>query len=243
MRAFTLAERPELRDEHHRIATAVFPRFVTAGDHGGGPYWGRIFREAPEFQVTLLDDDGSVLAAGNTIPVALDDGRLPVGWEAALRAGVEGRAAGVAPTTLCALSATVDPAHQGKRLSGVLLAAMRRLALEHGLDAMIAPVRPTLKERYPLVPIERYVQWRNDRGEPFDPWLRVHHRMGAPIVGLAPASMTVRGSIAGWEEWTGMRFPDSGLYTVPGALTPVVIDLAADEGRNVEPNVWMRHPV
>jgi hypothetical protein len=40
-----------------------------------------------------------------------------------------------------------------------------------------------------------------------------------------------------------MRFPDSGSYVVPGALQPVVIDRAADEGRYEDPNVWMRHPI
>ena len=48
----------------------------------------------------------------------------------------------------------------------------------HGLDALIAPVRPTWKERYPLTPIERYVLWRREDGLPYDPWLRTHERVG-----------------------------------------------------------------
>jgi hypothetical protein len=46
-----------------------------------------------------------------------------------------------------------------------------------------------------------------------------------------------------WERWTGLRFPDSGDYVVPGALTTVRIDRRRDRGRYVEPNVWMRHRV
>ena len=44
-----------------------------------------------------------------------------------------------------------------------------------------------------------------------------------------------------WEKWTGMRFPESGKYIVPGALVPVQIDCERDLGSYVEPNVWMYH--
>jgi hypothetical protein len=53
--------------------------------------------------------------------------------------------------------------------------------------------------------------------------------------------MTITGSVGEWTEWTGMAFPDSGVYVVPGALELVVIDREANLGRYVEPNVWMHH--
>ncbi|PYN85857.1 MAG: hypothetical protein DMD87_21105 [Candidatus Rokuibacteriota bacterium] len=55
--------------------------------------------------------------------------------------------------------------------------------------------------------------------------------------------MVVSGSVAQWAAWTGMRFPESGRYTVPGALAPVTIDRRRNRGCYVEPNVWMLHPV
>jgi hypothetical protein len=55
--------------------------------------------------------------------------------------------------------------------------------------------------------------------------------------------MTITGPVAAWEGWTDMRFPDSGPYIVPGALTPVTIDREADKGIYVEPNVWMLHEI
>ena len=55
--------------------------------------------------------------------------------------------------------------------------------------------------------------------------------------------MKVTGSIEEWEDWTGMRFPESGPYVVPGALHPVEIDLEREIGTYEEPNVWMRHPI
>ena len=53
--------------------------------------------------------------------------------------------------------------------------------------------------------------------------------------------MTITGTVSEWEAWTGMPFPDSGEYVVPGALVPVSIDRELDRGRYVEPNVWVLH--
>jgi GNAT superfamily N-acetyltransferase len=241
--AVRLSDRPDLERSFAEIGRAVWPRFLREGDHGGDPYWPRLFTEFAEWQVLLLDAAGEVVAAGNTIPVSLADGRLPAGWESVIRQGCEDRAAGRAATTLSALAATVAPRHQGQGLSTALLGAMRALAAGAGLDAMIAPVRPTLKERYPLTPIDRYAAWTRPDGSPFDPWLRTHWRMGARIIALAPESLTVRGRVADWEEWTELSLPESGSYVIPGALTPLEVDRERDVGWNVEPNVWMRHPV
>src|SRR2546430_2013824 len=81
-----------------------------------------------------------------------------------------------------------------------------------------APVRPTMKERYPLTPMDRYIRWTRQDGLPFDPWIRVHHRLGAAILAVAPHSLVVTGAVAEWEEWTGMAFPETGDYVVPGAV-------------------------
>jgi hypothetical protein len=120
---------------------------------------------------------------------------------------------------------------------------MRFVAQTRRCTSLVAPVRPTLKERYPLVPMERYVRWRTPDGEPLDPWMRVHARMGATIVRVAPVTLLIQDRVEAWERWTGMAFPDSGTYVVPGALQPVVIDRERDEGRYEDPNVWMDHPI
>ena len=60
---------------------------------------------------------------------------------------------------------------------------------------------------------------------------------------IVPQAMTVEGSVSEWEDWTGLSFPESGQYTVEGALQPVTIDREADVGHYADPNVWMRHPV
>ena len=108
-------------------------------------------------------------------------------------------------------------------------------------SATIAPVRPNQKTLYPLTPMENYIRWENGEGLPFDPWMRVHARQGATIIKVCPEAMTIPGTISEWEEWTGMKFPESGKYVIPGVLVPVEIDIENDAGLYIEPNVWMHH--
>jgi GNAT superfamily N-acetyltransferase len=195
--------------------------------------WGRLYDERPEFQFALVED-GEVRAEGNSIPVA----GMPDTWREALRTGFDASE----PDRLCALAILIDLDHQRRGLSRVMLQHMRGLAHERGWE-LVAPVRPSLKDRYPLTPIERYVEWRRDDGLLFDPWLRAHERLGAEIVGIAHDSLLSEGTVAELEEWCGLRFPESGSYVVEGALAPVEIDLERDRGVYREPNVWMRHPL
>lgn len=106
---------------------------------------------------------------------------------------------------------------------------------------MIAPVRPTLKSRYPLTPIEQFATWTRDDGLPLDPWLRTHIRLGARLIATAPASQTMTGTVAQWQQWTGLRFPETGTYVIPDGLSTLNIDAQHDTGIYIEPNVWMRH--
>ena len=121
--------------------------------------------------------------------------------------------------------------------------AMAELARAESLAHLLAPVRPSLKDRYPITPIERYVAWTRDNGEPFDPWIRVHTRRGGQIVKPIPQSLLITGTVGEWEQWTEMKFPESGEYTFPAGLAPVHIDREQDLGTYWEPNVWIVHPV
>jgi hypothetical protein len=215
-----------------QVLRDAWPEFLFH-DPVSNEYWTRLYSERTEFQFALLDGD-EVLAEGNSIPVA----GMPSGWRDAFPNGFgEGE-----PDRLCALAILIGVAHQAKGLSKLMLEHMRGLGAERGWE-LVAPVRPTLKERYPLTPIERYASWRREDGLLFDPWLRAHERLGAAVVGTAPEAMRIPGTVAEWEEWAGMAFPESGHYVVPRALVPVEIDRERDEGLYVEPNVWMRHPL
>ena len=149
--------------------------------------------------------------------------------------------AGRPSTALAALSVTVRDSHRGRGLSRTVLAALRALAADAGLADLVAPVRPAMKHRYPLIPMEQYLTWTRPDGRPFDPWLGVHLGLGAEIVKVCPASMVITAPVAQWERWTGLRLPGSGRYVVPDALVPVEVDVDRDEGRYQEPNVWVRH--
>ena len=236
------SQRPDLVERLGEVED-VWPEFLHHTDATFNALWSRVRREFPDFQLVLYDEDtDSLVGRGQTIPFRWDGTfeDLPNGVDGVVRRVFE---AGGEPTTLSALVAVVDPCYQGRGLSSLIIEGMRGLAAEHGLDALVAPVRPTLKARYPLTPMERYLGWRRADGQLFDPWLRVHERLGAEILGVCPGSLVVEGTVAEWEEWTGMAFPDSGSYVVEGALVPVEIDRAQDVGRYVEPNVWMRHTV
>jgi hypothetical protein len=235
------SERPDLAERTGEIDD-VWPEFV---HHARlNRHWHRLREDYLDFQLVVYDEEQDVLVGrGHSIPFPWD-GRfedLPDGVEGVFDRVFEDGAG--PPTTLSAVAAVLDPGVQGRGLSGLIIKGMAAAAARAGLEALVAPVRPTLKARYPLTPMERYLGWRRVDGQLLDPWLRVHERLGAEILGVCPGSLIVEGTVAEWEEWTGMAFPDSGSYVVEEALVPVEIDRAADVGRYVEPNVWMRHPV
>jgi hypothetical protein len=199
-----------------------------------------LYERFPTLQHFLVDTDADELVAEvNSVPVAvvLDD--LPDrGWDDVLERGTTGDEE---PNAVSAIQVLIRPGRHGQGLSARCLERMREGVRAHGFTDLIAPVRPSWKARYPLVAIDRYVTWTTDVGLPLDPWLRVHARLGAALVRPCPRSMTITGSVADWERWTEMEFPDSGRYVAPGALEPVSIDREQDLGTYVEPNVWMHH--
>ena len=238
----TRAERPGKQPHIASLEAGIWPEFMYH-DPLLERLFGRVIEECAEYQFYVWDDElEQVVGAGNAIPAAWD-GDVATLPEGGVDAIVEARFAEDAPepTVLCALQIVIAPEVRAQGLSSRMIQRMAEIGRDHGFDKLIAPVRPNLKHRYPLVPTERYVTWRRDDGTHLDPWLRTHERLGAPLVKVASESMRVPGTVAQWEEWAEMAFPESGSYVVPGALVPVEIDRERDEGLYVEPNVWMVH--
>lgn len=100
-------------------------------------------------------------------------------------------------------------------------------------------MRPNWKDRYPLIPIDRYAAWTRPDGLPFDPWMRAHARLGARILRPAPRSLHIAAPVEDWQAWVGMAFPDAGQYVFPHGLAPLTV--SGGEGDYWEPNVWMLH--
>lgn len=94
------------------------------------------------------------------------------------------------------MAAQVRPDLRGKGIAGELLTALRHLADDHSWPRVIAPVRPTLKARYTLTPIDRFATWTRPDGAPLAPWIRTQWRLGTRIIATAPRSQTMTGTIA-----------------------------------------------
>jgi GNAT superfamily N-acetyltransferase len=233
------ADRPDLREiRYERISLLTFPEYMHHNAMGH-LYWDRLYTEQPDFQLGLLDGD-ELVAELHSLPAAWDGTLedLPPGWDDIFPRAFE---SGRKPDTLFALAISVLPDRQGQRLSSVMIEAMRDAARTAGLRMLAAPVRPTLKSQYPLIPIERFMDWRREDGSHFDPWLRVHERVGGKIIAPSPVSMTIEAPVRDWEEWTGLTMPEDGDYLVPGALAP--LEVRNGVGRHIEPNVWVAHEV
>ena len=239
----TFVERPDLEDQLAEFGR-LWPEFIFHGAVSA-QYYHHTNSTFARFHLYVIDADGRVLAVAVSAPLIWDgapDG-LPAGWDDALRQAAADHEAGRTPNTLCALGAMVRPEQGGKGLGAAAINCMKAAAAECGFNALIAPVRPTLKSRYPLTPIERYVDWRRADGSAFDPWIRTHERIGGAIIKAAPESMVIEGTVAEWESWTGIALPETGTYVIPDALAPITVNRERDRGRYVEPNVWMTHSI
>jgi len=244
-RLVSLAEDPALADRISEHNGAVWPQFLLKAENPADRLWRYLDGPFADYQAVLLAGDRRIVAALNSAPIRWDgtvDG-LPDGWDEQFARSVEQHEAGLTPNTLGALQIVVAPEAQGSRLSGLMVRVMLAIARVRGFGSLIACVRPTLLERYPLVPIERYASWVRDDGLPFDPWIRLHVRLGGRVVRPSPRSMAFRAPVADWERWTGLAFPDSGGYVVPRAAALLEIDRERDEGVYFDPNVWVIHEV
>ncbi|MDR0218294.1 MAG: transferase [Enterobacteriaceae bacterium] len=240
-------ERKDLREESYHLVGVSWPEFI---DHDEviDKHWDTLYEpDFSHFQKYAILKQGQkerLIGSLNAIPfpwesTALD--QLPdEGWDAILCKGAEAKGK-IPANMLSALSVTVDAEFRGKNIPALLIESVKQTAREASLQGMVVPVRPSLKSHYPLQNFVEYCGWKNEKGEPFDPWIRTHCRLGGKIIKPAFRSMQIYGAVEEWEEWTGMRFPQSGEYIIPGGLVPLVVDMEKQTASYIEPNLWVYH--
>ena len=234
----TLAERPDLAGKGFDAGPwGVFMQYNRVAD----AHFFMSVRVFPELCLIATDESGAVVADAHAVRFAFRDAFPPGGYEQALVWAHLDRDRGNPTDTACALNIAVAAHVQGQGLSGRMLAALRQAASSAGLRRLVAPVRPTWKDREPRTPMSSYAERVRDDGLPYDPWLRTHVRAGGRIVGVAPTSWVVAGTLAEWRTWTGLPFDSDGYVDVPHALAPVHCSVAADVAVYVEPSVWVEH--
>jgi len=219
-----------------------FPEFIS-GDKEVKKYIARVRESFRAYDVILTDEDDQLAATGWGVPILWSGqvSELPSSFADVLRQSLEVRdALGVADTFVIG-GAVVHPALKGRGAAESLIRALFDTVTAHQLAKVVAPVRPTRKHLYPLLDIDAYSAWVRNDGLPWDPWLRLHVRIGGSVIGLAREAQTMTGTVSQWEEWTGLEFPLSGDYVIPKGMAPLRVDRTADLGTYVEPNIWVRH--
>ena len=233
--------RPNLSAEEEAAFREHWPEFIF---HDPVPpaYMPRVHEYFPEYDVLLLDED-RVVAGGWGVPFAYSGvvSDLPEGFDAALVRAVDDHEAGRTPSAFSFMAAAVHREHSKQGLARDVLEHLKERTRRAGIRQVFAPLRPTWKSRYPTVPMARYATWQREDGLSIDPWIRTHQRMGAQIIGPAPNSMVISGTVREWETWADMPFPESGEYIVPGALNVLEVDRANDRAMYREENLWVQH--
>lgn len=236
----------QYRDLVRGLTREVWPEFMLH-DAVANEHWHELLDRFSEFQLALLDRERQRVAGmANSFPLRWDAPleELPEeGWDWAFEEAVNNHRQGISPNYHCAIQIVLRQEYQGQGLSRPMVEAVRAVTKSQGLPALIIPIRPSEKSRYPLTGLDDYITWETQDGFPVDPWLRVHVRAGARVIKVCHRSKTIRGTLNEWEGWTRMKFPQSGRYIIPGALEPIEVDAEKDEAVYIEPNVWIAHEI
>ena len=213
------------------LTKEIWPEFMLH-DAVANEHWHELLDRFPQYQLALHDtQDNRAAGMANSFPLRWDrplEDLPDEGWDWAFQEAVKNHQQGIAPNYHCAIQIVLRQEYQGQGLSRPMVEAVRAVTKAQRLRSLIIPIRPSEKSTYPLIGLDDYITWETDEGFPFDPWLRVHVRAGARVIKVCHESKTIRGTRTEWEQWTGMKFPQSGRYIIDGALNPIEIDIEKD---------------
>lgn len=227
-----------------QLDVLTWPTFLLRDIQQAGS-WSYVYEDFLTYQFAYFDGE-NLVGIGNAMGIHFVESfdKLPekgLDW-AAEKSKID-KAAGLAPNLMVAIQIMLHPNYKNKGLSYMMVNTMKDLAQAHGLSHIALPVRPNKKSEHPFLSIEEYITLTIDNGLPYDPWIRVHTKLGAKLIHPCHESMYVSGSTQEWSTWTGIEFNQPGKYAVEGALMPVSIDIEKNTGEYIEPNVWMVHNV
>ncbi len=235
----TLHKRPDLKDRLKELEQIAIPQFMQTNN---AISWPALYEEFADSTLLFIKDEHVIIAMGFMVPSSWDGSisNLPCSLENILQESLNTLGSSD-NNTIMAIGAIVNPDYRRQNLSTELIKEMKKFAKEQGFSKFVAPVRPIMKEKYPLQCLENYAEWVRVDGLYYDPWLRVHQKLGGKVLKCVSSTLFVSMSVKKWEESTGMIFPESGKFIVKGALQPVTIDLKTDIGFYMDPNVWIEH--
>jgi len=222
-----LSDNKKLIDVINKLHSEPWPVFLSE-DSSVKKYWQRLYQVYPEYQL-LFRINSEYIGVANSAPIYWNgnNDNLPAGFDEAIETIIE---EDKKPNTLCGLAVVISKEYLGKGISSKIINNLKKLAKSYGYSNLILPVRPTLKSQYPTISMVNYINWEKDN-LPFDPWLRVHIKIGGEILKVANPSMIVKGTVSDWQEWTGMYFGESNKYIIK----------ENDLGEYIEPNIWVLH--
>jgi len=147
-------QQPELGENIAALEAESFPRYIEED-----VVWAEVspgfYDEFGEFQFFVMDDDKHQLAGlCNSVPFTWDGvaDHLP-GYHQMLKTALSDWRAGKKPNTFSVVQAIINPEYRGQGVPELIFDEAKRLAREHGMTSIMTALRPTLKDRYPLVEI------------------------------------------------------------------------------------------
>jgi len=232
-------ESPHLIEECNNLLDACFPKFIA----NPNLYPDSFGVDDLNYKV-ILTEQNKVIAIGLMGPFnwsgAVED--LPT-FKQMVRTGLEIQSQNHPFNSMVGYAICISPAEQGKGLSKKIVAAMKDVAKRESCTHFLVPLRPSGKHLYPLQSADEYAKWRRPDGKLVDNWLRVHENMGASRLCVMEECDVYSGPLKEWTKATGLIFPISGSYIVPGALSPLIVNVDEDFGAITEGNIWVSHPM
>jgi hypothetical protein len=204
-----------------------------------------ILTEFDKYHFLIVDDaSGKAAAVSVNVPLAWDGqaSSLP-GYNELLELSLQQAREGRTPTALVGILGAVSPDFRGQGVTELFNQGAAEILARQGISRYLSPVRPSNKQHYPNYTMEEFLSWRTPDGGLVDPWLNHFMRMGATELGIAHDAITLSASIEQWTAWTGMLFPVSGDYVIPGGHRMLRVDTDAGTARYGEDHLWYEIPL